>query len=572
MKNKYFLILLFLSCTAFYSFAIKATTWDLQGIEYNVDTLSHAVIGPGTTSTALALTGPVKLRVFYTTTDMTNPNVNLKMIMGKDNLISNVKVPDMPASHSDKKNIYFAGVNADFIGGMGPVGTTFVNGEIYKSYKGTGWYAIGIDTNKKFYSGATFSTFSLNSPNAGRATIVAVNTPRSSNELILYTSRKGASTGTAKLGTEVGAVPVDGALKSDGATKMRVTIAPVKGVGNMAIPDGGFVLSANGFTEGVIAKMKVGEEFEITPTMYFNNVEIGGLVEIGGGCPMLLQGGKILNTQGELDHLKNREPRTAVGYSSDGTQAILLVVDGRQPGISVGVTSKDLAAIMLNLNCYDALNFDGGGSSTLYVKDLGVRNIPSEGSLRAVKNGLFVTTPATNDIAIAEIRFADYVGKIAYNSCYKPVIYGYNAQGVLVDTNVKAITLSCDSKYAKIQADGTSVLCDVATTFALTASLGNITTTIPVTVTEGAGVGAVTEDNGAIIYPNPIRMGEQAYIKLHNSAEISIYSANGNLINSFKTETKDNSLALPTQSLMSGIYLVSVIDSYSHKTIKLIIK
>ncbi|MCS2407552.1 hypothetical protein NXY31_26700 [Bacteroides salyersiae] len=67
----------------------------------------------------MMLEGPVKLRVFYTTTDMTNPNVNLKLIMGKDNLTSNVTVPNMPASHNDPENIYFAGVNADFIGGMG---------------------------------------------------------------------------------------------------------------------------------------------------------------------------------------------------------------------------------------------------------------------------------------------------------------------------------------------------------------------------------------------------------------------------------------------------------------------
>ena len=58
----------------------------------------------------------------------------------------------MPASHNDPENIYFAGVNADFIGGMGPVGTTVADGELYKSYKGTGWYAIGIDKDKKFCS------------------------------------------------------------------------------------------------------------------------------------------------------------------------------------------------------------------------------------------------------------------------------------------------------------------------------------------------------------------------------------------------------------------------------------
>ena len=88
MKNSYSLLLFLLSCIPFGSFA--STTWKLQNVEYRVDTLSHVVIGPGTTQTTLMLEGPVKLRVFYTTTDMTDPNVNLKLIMGKDNLTSNM--------------------------------------------------------------------------------------------------------------------------------------------------------------------------------------------------------------------------------------------------------------------------------------------------------------------------------------------------------------------------------------------------------------------------------------------------------------------------------------------------
>ena len=270
MKNRYTLPLFLLSCLTFSSFA--SNTWKLQNVEYRVDTLSHIVIGPGTTQTILALEGPVKLRVFYTTTDMTNPNVNLKLIMGKDNLTSNVTVPNMPASHNDPENIYFAGVNADFIGGMGPVGTTVADGELYKSYKGTGWYAIGIDKDKKFCSGAPYTTFKLVSPNAGQASIKAVNAVRSDNELILFTSRKGSTTGTKGAGVEVGAVPVDGPLKAEGTTKMRVTIAPVKDVGNMSIPEGGFVLSGTGFTANTLAKMQLGEEFEVTPTLYFDNV------------------------------------------------------------------------------------------------------------------------------------------------------------------------------------------------------------------------------------------------------------------------------------------------------------
>lgn len=571
MKNGYFLLLLSLSCITFNSFA--STIWKLQNVEYRVDTLSHVVIGPGTTQTTLLLEGPVKLRVFYTTTNMTDPNVNLKLIMGKDNLTSNVTVPNMPASHSDTENIYFAGVNADFIGSMGPVGTTVANGEFYKSYKGTGWYAIGIDKDKKLYSGAPYTTFRLVSPNAGQASIKAINATRSDNEMILYTSRKGSTTGTKGVGVEVGAVPVDGPLKSDGTTRMRVTTAPVKDASNMSIPKGGFVLSGTGFTANTLAKMQLGEEFEVTPTVYFDNVVKVGITEMCGGCPMLLQGGKILETQGLLDHLPNREPRTAIGYNSDGTKVVLVVVDGRQPGVSVGVPSKDLAAILLNLGCTEALNFDGGGSSTLYVKELGVINTPSEGSLRAVKNGLFITTSATEDKEIAKICFADYAKKLELNSRYSPMIYGYNAQGLLIDTNVKGITLSCGIELGEVQEDGITVLCNGTGTHTLTASLGELTATIHVTVkSSGSGITSIAADNHVNLYPNPVRIGEKAYIHLDESVDIRIYSATGQLINSFRSEGKDALVALPTELLTSGFYLVSILDKASNKIAKLIIK
>lgn len=573
MINRCSFILLLLSCIPFNSFA--STIWKLQNVEYKVDTLSHVVIGPGTTQTTLALEGPVKLRVFYTTTDMTVPNVNLKLIMGKDNLTSNVTVPNMPASHTDSKNIYFAGVNADFIGGMGPVGTTIANGEFYKSYKGTGWYAVGISQDKKLCSGAPYTTFKLVSPNAGQMSIKAINGVRSDNELILYTSRKGSSTGTNGTGVEVGAVSVDGPLKSEGTTRMRVTIAPVKNIGNMSIPAQGFVLSGTGFTADIIGKMQLGEEFEVTPTIYFDNIVKTGITEMCGGCPMLLQSGKILETQGLLDHLPNREPRTAIGYNSDGTKAVLLVVDGRQTGISVGVPSKDLAAIMLNLGCTEALNFDGGGSSTLYVKELGVINTPSEGSLRAVKNGLFITTPITEDKEIVKIRFADYAKKVGYNTLYSPVIYGYNAQGVLINTKVEGIKLSCDAKLGEVQEDSTTVLCNGAGPHTLTASLGELTSVIQVTVetNPGSGILSTTDRNSVNVYPNPIRAGELAYVDLNGRAEISIYNSAGKLINNFKCENSGGaSIALPTESLIPGFYIVSILDDRSNRIAKMIIK
>lgn len=230
---------------------------------------------------------------------------------------------------------------------------------------------------------------------------------------------------------------------------------------------------------------------------------------------------------------------------------------------------------MLNLGCTEALNFDGGGSSTLYVKELGVVNTPSEGSLRAVKNGLFITTPVTEDKVIAEIRFADYAKKVERNSYYSPVIYGYNAQGVLIDTNVKGIMLSCSAKLGKVQENGSTVLCNGTGTQLLTASLDELTSTILVTVeSSGTGITSIADgDKDVNIYPNPIRTGEQAHINFNGSAKINIYNATGQLVNSFNCEnSEDAAVTLPTESLSPGFYMISISGETSNKIAKLLIQ
>ncbi len=63
-----------------------------------------------------------------------------------------------------------------------------------------------------------------------------------------------------------------------------------------------------------------------------------------------------------------RHPRTAAGVTADGRTLILAVVDGRQPGHSIGVTLPELADIMIGLGAVDAINLDGGGSSTFIYR------------------------------------------------------------------------------------------------------------------------------------------------------------------------------------------------------------
>ncbi len=72
---------------------------------------------------------------------------------------------------------------------------------------------------------------------------------------------------------------------------------------------------------------------------------------------------------GDQPKYTNKEPRTAIGLTPDGKTLVLLSVDGRQPGYSLGASYADLAEIMRREGVADAINMDGGGSSSLVVFD-----------------------------------------------------------------------------------------------------------------------------------------------------------------------------------------------------------
>lgn len=95
-----------------------------------------------------------------------------------------------------------------------------------------------------------------------------------------------------------------------------------------------------------------------------------------GGGPVLVKGGVIVNTYNEEifwgSGVENNEPqpRTAVGYTEDG-RAILLVADGRAINTQ-GLTLPELAQVMIDLGCVEAINLDGGGSSQMVVGGVGI--------------------------------------------------------------------------------------------------------------------------------------------------------------------------------------------------------
>ncbi|MEI9864350.1 MAG: phosphodiester glycosidase family protein [Limisphaerales bacterium] len=86
--------------------------------------------------------------------------------------------------------------------------------------------------------------------------------------------------------------------------------------------------------------------------------------EVIGGNVILVSDGAIVPHASKVRH-----PRTVVGLNQSGDKLIVLVVDGRKPGIALGMSYDELAAEMLRLGCHNALNLDGGGSSIMAVRE-----------------------------------------------------------------------------------------------------------------------------------------------------------------------------------------------------------
>ncbi|MEY2428719.1 MAG: hypothetical protein QOJ40_1604 [Verrucomicrobiota bacterium] len=149
-----------------------------------------------------------------------------------------------------------------------------------------------------------------------------------------------------------------------------------------------------------IAVLAVGSDL----TNHLPAVELGDVLQISttlskdlskataaiGGGPLLVHAAKEQQwspQKGPGTYLLPRHPRTALGFNSH--YLFLVEVDGRQKELSVGMTVAELASFMKNLGCNEAMNLDGGGSSTFWLNGK-VMNSPSDKHERGLANALVI--------------------------------------------------------------------------------------------------------------------------------------------------------------------------------------
>lgn len=220
----------------------------------------------------------------------------------------------------------------------------------------------------------------------GKATVdlTGINRERKKDDVVIYTPEFGPTTLSGNDGIEI--VAASGKVASVST-----------GVGNSVIPANGFVISASGsFRDALIEAVRNSSPVSIIRRWDGLPSEVSGNragLDITNGVPLLIRNSKIDITweqeKTSKSFVETRHPRTAVAKLKDG-KFLMITADGRSEA-SGGIGLQDLAEYLLSLGAIDAMNLDGGGSTTMFLDGKVVNHPSDKEGERKVSDVIIVT-------------------------------------------------------------------------------------------------------------------------------------------------------------------------------------
>ncbi len=286
-----------------------------------------------------------------------------------------------------------AGVNGDFYQrertfAGDPRGLQISEGELLSAP--VGGVGFWIDHTNQPHLGPVTMALQVIWPD-GSKTPMGLNGERPHDGLELYTPAVGTSTHVSGGREWLLEPPVAvGSPVLAAGVQTTAVVREVRPGGNTPLRPGSLVLSAGPAIVSRLPKAGVGATLQIstvsTPTLE------GARTALSGG-PMLVHQGRAVKIERpaedsyEFSSMTQRHPRSAFGWDRD--HFYLVEVDGRQPGLSVGMTLNELGQYLERLGCEEAMNLDGGGSATLWCAGK-IRNSPCEGHERPIANAVAV--------------------------------------------------------------------------------------------------------------------------------------------------------------------------------------
>jgi hypothetical protein len=314
--------------------------------------------------------GPVVIHVI--TAPRPGGLYDLKPVLSNGTILGTETVTSMQRNLSATATT--AGVNGDlftFADGR-PTGGLMRDG-VLEHAPWSGRSTVGVDTQGLLHVDRVqfLSTWQGLGP---RRAGVALNEPPGPNGITLYTPAWGPATPASAGDYEVVIQPLPPTTPN---AEISGPVIAVAQSGNVAIPPDGAVLAARGTAVSrLAAEAPIGQAVILRLLL---RPDWTGIVQALGGGPLLVRDGKTVFRAFEqftTDQLLPRHPRTAVGQRADG-KIVLLAVDGRQPGYSVGMTNFELAQALVRLGAVTGSALDAGGSTTMAF-DGTLLNSPSD--------------------------------------------------------------------------------------------------------------------------------------------------------------------------------------------------
>lgn len=316
--------------------------------------------------------------------DLTNPYTNIKGIFNEEGIPKKDKISSMV-----EKSGAVAGINGDFFNTKpvsSAMGTLINDGEMISS------------PIEKAYALPTFFIDALNGAQVGYVdrSMVAKNETSGKKVIINTINKVTKEFGSVTLLNKHWGPESIGKKFHHDLIEVVVENAIVKdvriGQNAVPIPKEGYVLAVRGERTQGLETFKVGDniDLDISTTPDINQIKFA----IGGGS-IILKDGELSLTN---INIKGAHPRSGIGVSKDGKELMLVTIDGRDTSFK-GVSQEMFGYILRELGAYNALNLDGGGSTTMATKPEGEKNAtvvnkPSDGGERRVVNGVGVFSDA----------------------------------------------------------------------------------------------------------------------------------------------------------------------------------
>ncbi|MGB9691442.1 MAG: phosphodiester glycosidase family protein [Candidatus Sumerlaeaceae bacterium] len=349
-------------------------------------------VGPGVRHIHEFLTsGPVNIHVLEI--DLETSGLYLTPQFGKGRLFTGAKVQEMAlASERDDRHVIGA-VNADFWKNspklFTPVNLTVLDGMVARLPNAPAPRAIFAKTlSGRYVMVAAPASLTLTA-NGRRLGQVKLNEPFTSSSAVIYNRHYGGEISLTRFARAYELELVSPRFIPNEPAVARV----VRKLEESTVTVSGRTLVLGLHRDAARQLPRLSTEALVRLDLRIPHVKEPLEFAVGGG-PLLLRDGRPFIDWREEKILKsfveNQHPRTAVGVSRDGKKLYLVTVDGRQPAVSIGMSLYELAQYLRALGCWTAMNFDGGGSTTMVVRGEVVNKPSDRLGPRSVGNGLLV--------------------------------------------------------------------------------------------------------------------------------------------------------------------------------------